>query len=66
VEQTKPSNDMIGHRFMLDQDIAQGQSITMKYSGIDWLVRSEKPILLGLEVEIIDISVGRMQVKVVE
>jgi len=66
VEHTKPSNDMIGHRFMLDQDIAQGQSITMKYSGIDWLVRSEKPILLGLEVEIIDISVGRMQVKVVE
>jgi len=66
VEYSKPSNDMIGDRFLLDQDLAQGQSITVKYSGIDWIVRSDKPILLGCEVEIVDVSVGKMQVQAIE
>jgi len=63
---TRPANDMIGHRFMLPQDILTGSTITMNYSGIDWVVRSDKPILLGLEVEIVDVSVGQLQVKAVE
>lgn len=61
-----PTNDMVGHRFMLPQDLNEGKSITMRYSGIDWVVRSEKPIMLGLEVEITKVSVGQLQVKAVD
>lgn len=66
VVSSTPPNDMIGHRFMLPQDLAKGESITMRYSGIEWVVRSDKPIMLGLEVEITKVSVGQLEVKVVE
>jgi len=66
VDSSTPANDMIGHRFMLPQDITHNSTIVMRYSGIDWVVRSDQPILLGLEVEIVTVSVGQLKVKVVE
>jgi len=65
VVSTTPSNDMIGHRFMLAEDLLVGTTIIMNYSGIDWVVQSDESILLGLEVEIVYISVGQLKVKAV-
>lgn len=66
VVSSTPANDMIGHRFMLPQDLDEGGSIKMSYSGIDWIVRADTAIVLGLEVEIIKVSVGELKVKPVE
>lgn len=62
VEVSKTTNDMIGHRFVLEQDLKLGQSITLRYSGIDWAVSAKQAISQGVEVEVTDITVGRMVV----
>lgn len=63
VEHSVPTNDMIGNRFVLEQELALGQHITVKYSGIDWQVSADNAIAQGCEVEIVEVSVGKLTVK---
>lgn len=63
VESTKTTNDMIGDKFVLPEDLSPGHPIKCRYSGVDWLVSSDETIVLGLEVEITDVSVGKLKVK---
>jgi len=63
VEPSKTTNDMIGNKFILTQALVTGQQTTCSYSGIDWKVSSEDDIAIGMEVEIIDVSVGQLRVK---
>lgn len=65
VENDHVTNDMIGHRFILPAELTVGQTITYRYSGIDWQVTAKQSITVGSEVEIVDVAVGRLMVKAV-
>ncbi|WP_435276685.1 NfeD family protein [Psychrobium sp. nBUS_13] len=63
VTPTQVTNDMIGDHFLLPEDLSPGHPIKCRYSGIEWSVSSDEKIMLGLEVEITDVSVGHLRVK---
>ena len=63
VDDTVADNDMIGHQFTLSADLELGQTITYRYSGIDWQVKSKQQLGLGTEVKIVEIAVGLMTVE---
>jgi len=63
VGNTQTTNDMIGNKFTLSDDLSPGHSVTCHYSGIDWQVSSDDTIMLGFEVEITHVSVGKLRVK---
>ncbi len=63
VELTQVHNDMIGHRFVLPEALTIGQSITHRYSGIDWQVKAKEPLPAGTEVKIISMEVGILTVE---
>lgn len=63
VEIKQIDNDMIGHQFFLNSDLALGQTINHRYSGIDWQVRSKTPLTAGTEVKIISMEVGLLTVE---
>lgn len=57
------TSDLIGHRFYLPEALLPGESITYRYSGINWNVRSQEPAAAKQEVEVIKVSVGELQVR---
>ena len=56
-------NDMIGHKFVLTEALAIGQTVTHRYSGIDWQVNAKDSLAAGTEVKIINIEVGLLTVE---
>jgi membrane protein implicated in regulation of membrane protease activity len=66
VESKHVDNDMIGHRFVLTEDLLIGQTITHRYSGINWQVKAKEQLSAGTDVKIIDIEVGLLTVERVE
>lgn len=66
VEDSHVDNDMIGHRFLLTEDLSSGQTVTYRYSGIDWQVRAKEPLVIGTEVKIVEIEVGLISVERVD
>lgn len=65
VEDDNVTNDMIGHRFYLFEPLTVGKTVTYRYSGIDWQVMARDDIAAGSEVEIVDVAVGILTVKLV-
>ncbi|MFT5708573.1 MAG: hypothetical protein ACI9ES_002876, partial [Oceanospirillaceae bacterium] len=66
VEKKQIKSDLIGYRFRLEEALAEKTVIVHKYSGISWKISSDQPIALGEEVEVFEVSVGKMKVKLVE
>lgn len=66
VEVTTVDNDMVGHSFFLSEDLIVGKTITHRYSGIDWQLQAKEDLVLGTEVSIIEVKVGRLIVERVE
>ena len=62
VEVSHVDNDMIGHRFLLSDDLPVGKTVTHRYSGIDWQVKAKTELAMGTEVEITNIEVGILTV----
>ncbi|MFT7054329.1 MAG: hypothetical protein ACJAU1_001891 [Psychromonas sp.] len=62
VESKHVSNDMIGHQFILTEDLLIGKAVTHRYSGINWQVKAKEPLSAGTEVKIIAIEVGLLTV----
>ncbi|MFT6925277.1 MAG: hypothetical protein ACJAZP_000857 [Psychromonas sp.] len=62
VESKPVDNDMIGHRFVLTEDLLTGKTVTHRYSGINWQVTAQEPLSAGTEVQIIEIEVGLLTV----
>jgi inner membrane protein len=62
VESKDVKNDMIGHQFILAKDLLIGQTITHRYSGIDWQIKAKQPLSAGTEVKIIAVEVGLLTV----
>ncbi|MFK5913647.1 MAG: NfeD family protein [Woeseiaceae bacterium] len=63
------SSDLIGHTFVLENDIAMIKPGTTKYSGISWRVEIDKDagiktIEAGQTVEVTSVEVGVFKVKV--
>lgn len=66
VEPKHVNNDMIGHQFVLTEDLLIGKTVTHRYSGINWQVKAKEPLSAGTEVRIIDIEVGLLTVERVD
>lgn len=66
VELKQVDNDMIGHTFVLPEDLHIGKTITHRYSGIDWQVKSKQQLLLGTDVKIVKMEVGLLTVESVD
>jgi len=63
VELTPIENDMIGHQFVLSNDLLLGKTITHHYSGIDWQVKANEELLTGTNVKITGMEVGLLTVE---
>ena len=66
VELKQVDNDMVGHQFVLTDELAIGKTITHRYSGISWQVKAKETLPAGAEVEIITMEVGLLTVKLVD
>ena len=66
VELKQIDNDMIGHQFVLTEDLAIGRTVTHRYSGIDWQVKAKEQLPAGTEVKIISMEVGLLTVERVD
>ncbi len=62
VESKHVNNDMIGHQFILTEDLLIGKTVTHRYSGINWQVKANEPLSAGTEVKIIALEVGLLTV----
>lgn len=63
VESKPVNNDMIGHQFILREELVNGRTVTHRYSGIDWQVKSKEPLPAGTEVKIVAVDVGLLTVE---
>ncbi|MFT6986614.1 MAG: hypothetical protein ACJAT7_002455 [Psychromonas sp.] len=63
VKSKSVNNDMIGHQFVLTEELPLGRTITHRYSGIDWQTRAEEQLAAGTEVRIISMEVGLLTVQ---
>lgn len=55
-------SDLIGHRFFLEQDVSERSPGRYRFSGIEWRVRSDAPLVAGTEVEVVRVEVGELTV----
>lgn len=62
VDNTPASGDLVGHSFILSGDVAPGQTINYRYSGIEWRVKSDEPLPAGTEVAVTVANVGEFTV----
>ena len=63
VESNHINNDMIGHQFVLPEELALGKTISHRYSGIDWQVKAKEQLPAGTEVKIVKVEVGLLTVE---
>lgn len=63
VDPNQIENDMIGHQFVLSDDLLIGKTITHHYSGIDWQVKANEVLLTGTNVMIVGMEVGLLTVE---
>ncbi len=62
VDHTPASGDLVGHSFTLSGDVAPGQTINYRFSGIEWQVKSDQELSAGTEVEVVIANVGEFTV----
>ncbi|MDG2090801.1 MAG: NfeD family protein [Gammaproteobacteria bacterium] len=62
VDHTPASGDLVGHSFILSGDVAPGQTINYRFSGIEWRVKSDQTLAAGTEVEVSVANVGEFTV----
>jgi membrane protein implicated in regulation of membrane protease activity len=59
---TAVKNDLIGHSFVLERDIAAGGHGKHRMSGVDWKVRSDAPLKAGAHVQVVKVDVGELTI----
>ncbi|WP_088332727.1 NfeD family protein [Lacimicrobium sp. SS2-24] len=62
-EPKEVTSDLIGYRFYLPQALNPGDSLTYRYSGVNWTVRTREPLMAKQEVEVTKVSVGELEVR---
>jgi inner membrane protein len=59
---TAVTNDLIGHGFVLERDIAPGTHAKHRMSGVEWKVRSDTPLKAGTHVQVVRVDVGELTI----
>lgn len=63
VDTTKAKGDLVGHTFMLKEEVSPELNPLYRYSGIDWTLSSATPLAVGTQVEVIEADVGKFIVQ---
>ena len=63
VDTTKVKSDLVGHRFVLVEDVALGLTPEYHYSGINWKLIASEHLVVGTQVEVIQADVGVFHIK---
>jgi len=63
VDTTKAKGDLVGHRFVLVEDVAPDLTPVYRYSGIEWKLISSENLVSGTKVEVIEANVGVFHIK---
>jgi inner membrane protein len=56
------TNDLVGHSFVLERDIAAGGHGKHRMSGVEWKVRSDMPLKAGTHVQVVKVDVGELTI----
>ncbi|WP_425642111.1 NfeD family protein [Marinomonas gallaica] len=65
-EHTTVSSDLIGHSFVLPEDVAPDKKVTYRFSGIEWRLVTSAPIAKGTLVEVVNLQVGELHIQAKE
>ncbi|MDT0593546.1 NfeD family protein [Glaciecola petra] len=65
VDTSKAKGDLVGHRFVLTDDVSPKLTPQYRYSGVDWSLISKEPLEAGTEVEVAEAQVGKFFIKAV-
>jgi membrane protein implicated in regulation of membrane protease activity len=63
VDTTKVKGDLVGHSFILVEDVAPELTPKYHYSGIDWKLKANEHLLAGTKVEVTQADVGVFHIK---
>lgn len=67
VDHKRPDSDLIGHSFILSEDVAAAlpmeQKPTYQYSGISWHLSANEDLIKGTRVEVVQADVGSLLIK---
>lgn len=62
-EHTTVSSDLIGHSFVLPEDVAPDKQVTYRFSGIEWRLVSSETLSKGSMVEVVNLQVGELHIQ---
>ncbi|RDL45182.1 NfeD family protein [Marinomonas piezotolerans] len=60
------NSDLIGHTFVLPEDVAPDKQVTYRFSGIEWRLISSEPIAKSTQVEVVNLQVGELFIQAKE
>ncbi|MFQ3189406.1 MAG: hypothetical protein ACI936_000530 [Paraglaciecola sp.] len=63
VDTTKAKGDLVGHSFMLVEDVAPELTPEYHYSGIGWKLKASEHLVAGTKVEVTQVDVGVFHIK---
>ena len=63
VETTKVKGDLVGHSFILVEDVAPELTPEYHYSGINWKLKANENLVAGTQVEVTQVDVGVFHIK---
>lgn len=63
VDLTKAKGDLVGHSFILVEDVAPEMTPVYRYSGIDWKLKASEHLVAGTKVEVTEADVGVFYIK---
>ena len=63
VDTTTAKGDLVGHSFVLIEDVAPELTPVYRYSGIDWKLNASEYLVAGTKVEVIQADVGVFHIK---
>lgn len=66
VSKTKAQGDLVGHSFILQEEVSPTHVVMYPYSGVEWKLITTQPIAAGTKVEVIDAEVGAFHIQAVD
>ncbi len=66
VDTSKVKSDLVGHRFILAEDVAPELTPKYHYSGINWKLIATDNLVVGTRVEVIQVDVGKFHIKAIK
>ncbi|MGS2721166.1 NfeD family protein [Paraglaciecola aestuariivivens] len=63
VDDKSAKGDLVGHQFILTEEVSPSSQPIYRYSGIDWKLQSDQTIAAGSKVEVIQAEVGVFHLK---